>query len=124
MIKFKSKGDFSRTINFMNKAKNSVNLNLLNKYGKEGVKALSASTPFDTGKTANSWYYTISKTDTSATITFNNSNIQNGTPIAIILQYGHGTNNGGYVQGIDYINPALDPVFKKLTEEAWKEVVK
>ena len=124
MIKFKSKGDFSKTISYMNKASKAIDLSILDKYGKMGVAALAAATPVDSGKTSKSWRYEISRTSKSATITFLNSNIQNGVPIAIILQYGHGSRNGGYVQGQDYINPALEPVFKRLSDEAWKEVTK
>lgn len=124
MIKFRNKGDFSKTIQYMSNAKKAINLNMLDKYGKMGVEALSAATPIDSGNTANSWRYEITKTNGSAKITFFNSNIQNGVPIAIILQYGHGTRNGGYVNGVDYINPALQPVFEKITNEAWKEVSK
>lgn len=124
MIKFKSKGDFSKTISYMNKASKAIDLSILDKYGKMGVAALAAATPVDSGKTSKSWRYEITRTSKSATITFLNSNIQNGVPIAIILQYGHGTRNGGYVQGQDYINPALEPVFKRLSDEAWKEVTK
>lgn len=124
MIKFKSKGDFTKTISYMNKASKAINLSILDKYGKMGVAALAAATPVDSGKTSKSWRYEITRTSKSATITFLNSNIQNGVPIAIILQYGHGTRNGGYVQGQDYINPALEPVFKRLSDEAWREVTK
>lgn len=124
MIKIKSNGDFSKTITFLNNAKKAVNLKNIEKYAQEGVNALKAVTPVDTGKTANSWFYEIKKTNNSITINFNNSNIVNGVPIAIILQYGHGTRNGGYVKGRDYINPAIQPVFDKLTNDAWKEVTR
>lgn len=124
MIKVKSNGDFSKTISFMNKAKKVVNLRGIEKYAQEGVNALKAATPHDTGETASSWSYEIKKTNNSITINFNNSNIVNGVPIAIILQYGHGTRNGGYVKGRDYINPAIQPIFDKLTNDAWKEVTK
>lgn len=124
MIKVKSNGDFSKTISFMNKAKKTVNLRGIEKYAQEGVNALKAATPHDTGKTASSWSYEIKRTNNSITINFNNSNIVNGVPIAIILQYGHGTRNGGYVKGRDYINPAIQPIFDKLTNDAWKEVTK
>lgn len=96
----------------------------LTKYAERGVAALVSATPVETGKTANSWYYTIEKKKDSATINFNNSNIQNGVPIAIILQYGHGTGTGGWVQGRDYINPAIQPVFDEIANSAWKEVTK
>lgn len=124
MIKIKSNGDFSKTISFINSAKRAVNLKNFDRYAKEGVNALKAATPVDTGKTANSWSYEIKRTNNSITINFINSNVVNGVPIAIILQYGHGTRNGGYVKGRDYINPAIQPVFDKLTNDAWKEVTK
>ena len=124
MIKVSHKGDFSKTIKFMKEAAKAVDLNMFKKYGQDGVNALKAATPVDTGLTADSWYYEITKTKNSITINFNNSNVQNGVPIAIILQYGHGTRNGGYVKGRDYINPAIQPIFEKLTNDAWKEVTK
>lgn len=124
MITFKHKGDFSKTTKFLERAKSSLKLGMLDKYGKEGVAALSAATPVDTGLTASSWDYEIKNTQGSTTITFTNSNIQNGVPIAIILQYGHGTRNGGWVQGRDYINPAIQPIFDKIVKEAWREVTK
>lgn len=124
MISFRQKGDFSKLTNFLEKAKEVVKLGDLDKYGREGVAALSSATPVDTGKTANSWYYKIENNNGSASISFYNSNIQNGVPIAIILQYGHGTGNGGYVEGRDYINPAIQPIFDKIAENAWREVTK
>lgn len=123
MIKFRQKGDFSKTMNFLKRI-NKVTIKDLEKYGEEGVKALASVTPKRTGKTANSWYYEIKVKDGSTTINFCNSNIQNGIPIAIILQYGHGTNNGGWVEGIDYINPVIQPIFEELANRAWKEVIK
>lgn len=124
MISFRQKGDFSKVTSFLEKAKEVVRIGDLDKYGREGVAALASATPVDTGQTASSWYYKIVNRNGSATITFNNSNIQNGVPIAIILQYGHGTRNGGWVQGRDYINPAIQPIFDKIADEAWKEVTK
>lgn len=124
MISFRQKGDFSKLTRFLEKAKRIVNVSDLDKYGKEGVAALASATPVDSGVTANSWYYKIETKNGSISITFNNSNIQNGVPIAIILQYGHGTRNGGWVQGRDYINPAIQPIFDKIAEDAWKEVTK
>ena len=124
MISFRQKGNFSKLTNFLEKAKESVKIGDLDKYGREGVAALSSATPIDSGKTANSWSYEITNKDGSVTISFNNSNIQNGVPIAIILQYGHGTKNGGWVQGRDYINPAIQPVFDEIVDKAWKEVTK
>ena len=124
MISFRQKGDFSKLTSFLEKAKEAVRLGNLDKYGKEGVAALASATPVDSGLTASSWYYEITHTNGSATISFFNSNIQNGVPIAIVLQYGHGTGTGGWVQGRDYINPAIRPIFDKITNEAWKEVTK
>ena len=124
MISFKHKGDFSKLTRFLNKAKNAVGFSELDRYGREGVAALKSATPVDSGLTADSWYYEIEKRDGSVTIAFNNSNIQNGVPIAVILQYGHGTRNGGWVQGRDYINPAIQPIFDKIANNAWKEVTK
>ena len=109
MISFKKHGDFKKLTNYLEKAKKTIHLSTLDKFGREGVEALSNATPTDTGLTAKSWYYEIKHEKSSVAITFNNSNIQNGVPIAIILQYGHGTRNGGWVQGRDYINPAIHP---------------
>lgn len=124
MISFSHKGDFSKLTSFLEKAKESVKLGNLDRYGKEGVAALASATPVDSGLTANSWYYEIEHRDGSATINFCNSNIQNGVSIAVILQYGHATRNGGWIQGRDYINPAIQPVFDRIAESAWKEVTK
>lgn len=124
MISFRQKGDFSKLTHFLEKAKEAVRLGDLDKYGREGVAALASATPIDSGQTANSWYYKIINNNGSATIAFFNSNIQNGVPIAIILQYGHGTRNGGWVQGRDYINPAIQPIFDKIVNDAWREVTK
>ena len=124
MISFRQKGDFSKLTSFLEKAKESVKIGDLDKYGREGVAALQSATPIDSGKTAKSWNYEITNKDGSVTISFNNSNIQNGVPIAIILQYGHGTKNGGWVQGRDYINPAIQPVFDEIVDKAWREVTK
>ena len=124
MISFRQKGDFSKLTRYLERVKNVVKIGALDKYGREGVAALSSATPIDSGLTANSWYYKIEHTNGSATISFHNSNIQNGVPIAVILQYGHGTRNGGWVQGRDYINPAIRPIFDKIADNAWKEVTK
>lgn len=124
MISFKHTGDFSKTTKFLERAKRGDYLKVLDKYGKEGVKALSSATPVDSGTTANSWSYKIENGNSSAKISFLNSNVNKGVPIAIILQYGHGTRNGGYVQGRDYINPAIQPIFDRIANEAWKEVTK
>lgn len=123
MIIVTQKGDFRKLDGFFEKCKNVFKMGELDKYGRAGVKALSDATPVDTGKTASSWYYTIERDDNGVSIIFNNSNMTDiGVPVAILLQYGHGTRNGGYVQGIDYINPALRPVFQNMADEAWREV--
>lgn len=124
MINIRQKGDFKNLSSFLEKTKEKLNLGLLDKYGREGVASLQAATPKDTGKTSESWYYKIERKNGSVSLTFHNSNQNKGVPIAIILQYGHATGNGGYVEGVDYINPALRPIFDKIAEEAWKEVKK
>ncbi len=120
MIKLSSTGNFNKTEKFL-KRSNNIKLEL-DAYGRKGVAALAAATPVNSGETANSWYYEITKQNGKYTIAFKNSNINNGVPIAIILQYGHGTNNGGWVEGRDYINPAIQPIFDEMAEAAWKEV--
>ena len=122
MITFRQKGDFSKLTRYLERAKEVIKLGDLDKYGQEGVDALSSATPVDSGLTASSWYYKIENKSGSAIISFYNSNVNNGVPIAIILQYGHGTNNGGWVEGRDYINPAILPIFEKIANDAWEEV--
>lgn len=117
-------GGFDKTEKFLNAAVKEEYLDCLDKYGKEGVDALRDATPRDTGKTAESWTYEIRKDDKGVTISWLNTNTVNGVNIAVILQYGHGKRNGGYVKGIDYINPAIKPIFKKIAKTAWKEVQK
>ena len=124
MVSFRHKGDFSKTQKFLEKSKTASRQTKLDGYGREGVAALASATPVDTGLTANSWYYDIERGNGTVAIRFNNSNIQNGVPIAIILQYGHGTRNGGWVEGRDYINPAIQPLFDKIADAAWREVTK
>lgn len=124
MITFKQKGDFSKLTGFLERAKEVANVGMLDKYGKAGVQALAAATPIDSGDTASSWYYRIENKKGTARIIFCNSNIQDGVPIAIILQYGHGTRNGGWVEGRDYINPAIQPIFDAIVNDAWREVTK
>lgn len=124
MISFKQTGNFSKLTDYLVKVKKAVSLKDLDRYGREGVKALSSATPVESGLTASSWYYEIVKGNGTVEIRFNNSNIQNGVPIAIILQYGHGTGTGGWVQGRDYINPAIRPLFDEIANNAWKEVTK
>ena len=122
MIIFNQKGDFSNIEKSLSKMKQGVRQELLNKYGQIGVNALSSATPMESGLTAASWTYEIQNGNNGSSITFLNSNINKGVNIALILQYGHGTGTGGWVQGRDYINPAIKPVFDQLAEEAWKEV--
>lgn len=124
MVTFRHKGDFTKATVYLERAKKGVNIRSLDKYAKEGVAALSSATPVDTGNTANSWYYEIEQQNGTIRISFCNSNIQNGVPIAIILQYGHGTGTGGWVQGRDYINPSIQPIFDRITNDAWREVTK
>lgn len=124
MITFRQKGDFSKLTRYLERVKEVIKLGNLDKYGREGVAALASATPIESGKTASSWYYEIENSNGSATISFYNSNVNKGVPIAIILQYGHGTGTGGWVQGRDYINPAIQPVFDRIAEEAWREVTK
>ena len=125
-ISIKSKGDWNKTFNFLDKvSKGFFNKSLLNRYGEMGVRALREATPKDTGDTANSWSYEIEENNGSVRIIWkNDSTTKDGTPIVVLLHYGHGTRNGGYVQGRDFINPAMRPVFDKIAKEAWEEVVK
>jgi len=122
MIKIRTLGDFKNTERFFNNSKTQLPdriRSVFERYGQQGVEALSNYTPRDSGKTASSWSYEIYAWG----IAFNNSNIlTSGTPLAILIQYGHGTKGGGYVQGIDYINPALRPIFDEIADSAWKEV--
>ena len=123
LIRITSKGDFNNTFRFIKKMEN-FNINkILDKYGRMGVDALSNATPVDSGMTASSWGYEIITSKEGATIHWTNTHQNKGVYIAVILQYGHGTGTGGYVQGRDYINPAIRPVFDKIAEEAWMEVV-
>lgn len=123
MVRLTARGEFSKTFKFLENARKLVHVpTILEKYGQKGVDALSAATPKDSGLTASSWYYEVTEADNVYKLTFFNSNINKGVPIALILQYGHGTRNGGYVEGRDYINPALRPIFDELAEKVWKEV--
>lgn len=122
MIKVISKGNFKKTEEMLKRSGNWSNKIDLDKYGSKGVAALKEATPKDTGLTANSWSYNITRSKNSVIISFENTNINDGVPIAIILQYGHGTRNGGWVEGYDYINPAVRPIFDELAKAAWKEV--
>ena len=122
MITIKQHGNFNNLETFLRKAKNPNYRQILERYAQAGVNALSSATPVDTGRTAASWGYKITDSGSSYAITWTNSNIVDGVPIAIILQYGHATKNGGYVEGRDYINPALKHIFDNMADDAWKEV--
>lgn len=122
MVIVKQKGDFSKTEKFLNSISKKLYYRNLQKYAEQGVAALASATPVDSGTTANSWGYEIRQTKNSVSIYWTNSNVNKGVPIAVIIQYGHGTRNGGYVQGRDYINPAMRPIFDKIAENVWKEV--
>lgn len=124
MISFKQKGNFSKTEKFLKKSFGRDYIAVLEKYAKQGVAALSAATPIDSGQTSVSWEYEIIQNNTSISIVWKNTNVNKGINIALLLQYGHGTRNGGYVSGRDYINPALQPIFDKMADAAWKEVTR
>ena len=122
VISFKQKGDFNKTEKFLKKMKSSEFQDILERYGQIGVDALSRATPVDSGTTAASWSYEIDRSNSGIAIYFINSHENKGVNIAIILQYGHGTGTGGYVQGRDYINPAIKPVFDQMSSDLWKMV--
>ena len=124
-IKFVQHGDFSKTEKFFERCRNLFHAGVLDKYGREGVAALSMATPVDTGKTAASWRYRVAYNKNSVSIEWINDNsTETGIPIAVLIQYGHGTGNGGYVRGRDFINPAIQPIFDKITDAIWKEVTR
>ena len=124
MIHVTQKGNFSKLTRYLEKVGKKSRVEDLDKYGRAGVSALASATPVDSGLTASSWYYEIKRDSNMVSITFANSNVQKGVPIAIILQYGHGTRNGGWVEGRDYINPAIQPIFDQIADSAWREVTK
>lgn len=125
MFTFNAKGEYDRTTRWLKDVTSGKRIEkIVRKYASEGVSALSRATPVDTGRTASSWSYDIETGSDKITIHFNNSYVNKGVNIAVILQYGHGTRNGGYVQGRDYINPAMRPFFDKLADAAWKEVMR
>lgn len=123
MISFRQKGSFKKTEKFLKKSFGKDYRSVLEKYAQQGVSALSAATPVESGETAASWGYEIVQEGSYLSVIWTNSHINKGVNIAIILQYGHGTRNGGWVSGRDYINPALRPIFDKMADAAWKEVV-
>lgn len=124
MIGFKQKGDFSKITKSLQNMKIEKIVEILKSYGDEGVRALSTATPVDSGKTAASWYSKVEVNPTCAKLIFCNSNVNKGVNIAVILQYGHGTGTGGWVEGRDYINPAIQPIFDKIVKNAWGEVTR
>lgn len=124
MISIKTKGNFKNFKSYLEKVKNVFHSGILDKYGKMGIEALRANTPQDSGKTSESWRYVIKHTKNSATIEFHNDNIQNGYNVAMVLYTGHATKNGYWVQGVDYINPALMPIFEEMARNAIKEATK
>lgn len=123
MITFRQEGDFSKLDTYLERLKGLAKWSILDKYGIAGVEALSSATPIESGKTAESWKYRIERRTNSVAIIFYNENVTpEGTPIAILLQYGHATKNGGFVEGVDYINPAIAPIFEEIANTAWSEV--
>lgn len=124
MIRLRSKGDFKKADKYFRNLIKASRVEILEKYGNKGVAALSSATPVESGLTASSWSYRIERSGSRVAIYFTNSNINQGVNIAIILQYGHGTGTGGWVEGRDYINPAIQPIFDELAEAAWREVTK
>lgn len=124
MIRIKAKGSYKKTFTWMERLLDYFNRGGLNKYGVRGVKALQAATPKDSGKTADSWVYDIVRESGKVSIVWSNTNVNDGVNIAVILQYGHGTGNGGYVEGRDYINPAMHSVFDSIAKDAWREMIK
>jgi hypothetical protein len=124
MIRFTHRGSFNKTEKFFIRMLRADYLRVLERYGEMGVEALSAATPEDTGKTAGSWGFEIERGRNSTTLAWTNDNQNDGLSIALLIQYGHGTGDGSYITGIDYINPAIRPVFEKIAREAWKEVTR
>lgn len=122
MIKFSVKGDWKKTFQYLEKDHEKDIRSVLEQYGERGVAALSSATPIRSGKTASSWTYKIQEGNGNVSIEWHNSNINKGCNIAILIQYGHGTRSGAYVEGIDYINPAIKPIFDEIAEAVWKEV--
>lgn len=124
MITFRHRGSLSKTTKFLERAKHIVRFSNLDKFGREGVAALASATPVESGLTASSWYYEIENSNSGLKIVFKNSHVNKGVQIAVIIQYGHGTGTGGWVEGRDYINPAIQPIFDKMVDELWREVTR
>lgn len=121
-ITISSKGDFKRSFKYFKGLQDAAKIRKLEAFGEKGVQALASATPVDSGLTADSWSYDIQHSDAQTTLTWYNTHVNKGVNIAIILQYGHGTGTGGYVEGVDYINPALKPIFDEIAREVWEEV--
>lgn len=121
-IRVRTQGSFKKTHKFLKKASDNKIFESLIRYGQKGVEALSAATPVDSGTTATSWRFEVAYGDGSAKINWINDNINEGQVIALLIQYGHGTGTGGWVEGRDYINPAIQPVFNEIRDKIWKEV--
>ena len=124
MLEITQKGNFNNVTRYLNRLKEGQRYAVLNKYGSLGVAALSNATPIDSGATAAGWYYSIVSRRGYYSIRWHNSNVRDGIPIAVLIQYGHGTGTGGYVQGRDYIMPAMRPIFDRIAAEAWREVTR
>lgn len=122
MLYVTSTGDVSKTQRFLSKLAKLNIIERLKAYGSMGVDALAAATPKDSGKTSGSWGYEVKQSGKTYSIVWTNTNVVNGVPIAVILQYGHGTGTGGYVKGRDYINPAIQPIMDRIAEDVWKVV--
>lgn len=124
MFKFKHRGDFRLTEKFLTNAKKFQVKGILSKYGEKGVSALSLATPKDTGLAAMSWSYEIKPSKRGYSLAWSNSNVESGVPVVILIQYGHATQSGTFVQGRDFINPAITPILDQLSEQIWEEVSK
>lgn len=124
MITIESQGEWKLTRNWFDRMTKLDLALIMNQFGKEGVSALAAATPSRSGLTSKSWNYEVTRKGNNWKITWTNSNVNKGANIAVLIQYGHGTRNGGYVVGRDYINPAIRPVFDKIAKKAWKEVTR
>lgn len=122
MFRATSSGSFEKTLKFLNRIQPDNLFANLDRYGRMGVDALSSATPVETGLASNSWGYQIGKTKGRVSISWFNTDVEGGVNIAVIIQYGHGTGTGGYVQGRDYINPAMRPIFDKILEDVWRVV--
>lgn len=124
MITIESEGEWKMTRNWFDRMTKLDLALIMNQFGKEGVSALASATPSKSGLTSKSWNYEVTRKGNNWKITWTNSNVNKGANIAVLIQYGHGTRNGGYVVGRDYINPAIRPVFDKIAKQAWKEVTR